>query len=270
MNETDTPAAGDTPDAIDAYLDALLARLTVRPERVRRIITESEDHLREAAAAGMARGLDVVEAQRDAIEAFGAPSVVARRFAAEEGVLLPPSLLLHLVLAMALMGSVGFAAIGVSGLVAQGMGSIFGVRFVSGDHNGVTYTPARCADFQKYYPGTCEEAATAHHFDEMVDSRITAGVLGLLGLGVLFAIRRSFPRGSGVRRLPSTFTPTVGAALFGIAAAGMLLQSLAQLSVAGRIPGEEAGVGAVLSAGIVSLIVFVGYATALVRRLRAA
>ena len=42
-------------DAIDAYLDELARRLRVQPDRVRRILAESEDHLREA-GQGVARG----------------------------------------------------------------------------------------------------------------------------------------------------------------------------------------------------------------------
>ena len=263
-------AAGAAPDAIDGYLDELLGRLTVGRDRVRRVIAEAEDHLRESATAHEAAGLDPTAAQQAAIADFGSPATVARRFAADEGVLLPPSMLLHLFLALALMGSVGFAAIGVSGLVAAGMGAVAGQRFVAGDHNGVTYTSARCADFQTYYPGTCEEAATAHHFDEVVQYRVVAGVLGLIGLGSLSLVRRAFPRGSGVRLLPATFFPTMATALFGIAAAGLLVQSLGQFMVAGRIPGEEAGIGAVLSGGLVSLVAFAAYGATLVRRLRAA
>jgi hypothetical protein len=56
-------------DPIQQYLDQL--RLSLRIPEVGRILVEAEDHLREAAAAGMAAGLTEREAQEAAISAFG-------------------------------------------------------------------------------------------------------------------------------------------------------------------------------------------------------
>jgi hypothetical protein len=155
------------PDLIDAYLDALLRVLRVDRGRVCRILAEVEGHLRQAVAEEEATGLSPVEAQRRAIDRFGTPGTVARRFAAEEGRLLPPSLLLQLVVSLGLLAGIGLAAIGVSGLLAAGMGAAFSQAFVAGDAPGVTYTPDRCADFFEYHTeaGECA-AAVAHHFDE--------------------------------------------------------------------------------------------------------
>lgn len=253
-----------TGDRIDAYLDQLLRELRVERGRVRRILMESEDHLREAAAQGISAGLDSDAAARQAIDAFGTPRTVARRFAAEEGRLLPPSLVLHLVLALGLLAGAGFVGIGASGLVAAGMGATFGERFVSGDIAGVTYTPARCADYMEYEPQapTCEAAATAHHFGEVVDYRLAAGVLGLLALGGYALIRRRYPRLAGVRMLPDAFSATVGAALFGVAAGILLLQGIAQ-----GVTEHGTGSGAYLSGGIVSAVAFALYAAVLLRTL---
>src|SRR5947207_3205365 len=82
--------------------------------------------------------------------------------------------------------AVGLIAVGVSGLLAAVFGAALGRDFVAGDRPGVTSTSARCADLREYAPGanTCRDAATIHHYGEIVDYRIAAG---LLGLGLLCA-----------------------------------------------------------------------------------
>jgi hypothetical protein len=56
-------------DPIQQYLDQL--RLSLRIPKVGRILVEAEDHLREAAATGMAAGLTERAAQQAAISSFG-------------------------------------------------------------------------------------------------------------------------------------------------------------------------------------------------------
>jgi hypothetical protein len=56
-------------DPIQQYLDQL--RLSLRIPEVGRILVETEDHLRDAAAARVAAGLTEIEAQQAAIAAFG-------------------------------------------------------------------------------------------------------------------------------------------------------------------------------------------------------
>ncbi|PZS35484.1 MAG: hypothetical protein DLM59_02975 [Pseudonocardiales bacterium] len=159
-----------------------------------------------------------------------------------------------LILAAIGLGSVGMVAVGVSGLVAEALGAIFGRGFVAGDPSGVTYTKARCDYLLEYAPGAhnCAEAATAHHFGEVVEYRVAAGVLGLIGLGVWLLLRRRTPR-AGV--LPEGFTSTVATALFTVAAAGLLLESVDMTAVG----GESSGVGALLSGGLVAAVAAVGF-----------
>jgi hypothetical protein len=249
---------------IDAYLDQLARELRVEPGRVRRILTETEDHLRQSAAEAVAAGASEEEGARQAIARFGAPRTVARRFAAEEGRLLPPALLLHLTLSLGAVAGVLLVAVGVSGLLAAGMGAAFGKAFVSGDAPGVTYTAERCADYFEYFPNAsdCADAATQHHFEEVVFYRLTAGVLGLLVLGGLFVVRRRYPRGAGVRLLPESFAPTVVATLFGIAALYLLGNSM-QIAF-----GITDGTGALLSGGVVALAGLAIFALPLLRTLR--
>lgn len=255
-------------DAIDAYLNQLLHELRVRAPRARRILIEAEDHLREAARQGVAMGLAEDEATRQAIARFGSPRMVARRFAAEEGRLLPPSLLVQLCLALGLLAGIGLAAVGASGLLAAGMGGAFGKAFVAGDAPGVTYTPQRCADYLEYYPraADCNAAAVAHHFDEVVQYRLTAGVLGLLALGGYALVRRRYRLLAGVRVLPESFISISGAAVFGVAALGLLGLSVPQLLFA-RIGSN--GAGGLLSGGILSALLFAAFAASLLRTLRA-
>lgn len=158
--------------------------------------------------------------------------------------------------ALVRLAGVGLIAIGVSGVLAQLFGWLAGERFVSGDRLGVSYTPERCADFFEYFPNAkdCEAAATLHHFGEVVQYRVAAGVLGLILLGGLFALRRRV-RPAEPSVLPASFAPTVGATLFGVAALALLATSLS--SLAGR---ETAGVGATLSGGLVALVLFLVYA----------
>ena len=121
---------------------------------------------------------------------------------------------------------------------------------MSGDAPGVSYTSDRCADFREYHPeaATCAEAAAAHHFDEVVDYRLAAGLLGLIVLAGTFAARRTQLGSLGTGMLPEGFTATVGTTAFGLAAAGLLGLSLPQIAM-----GWPDGAGAYLTGGIVAL-----------------
>lgn len=252
-------------DLVDAYLDELLEKMRGSGHDVRRTLSEAEDHLREAVDEGLAQGLELEAAQLRAVDRFGSPATVARRFATEEGRLLPPSAMLHVALALGLVAAIGMVAIGVSGLLAAAAGSVVGKRFVAGDAPGVVYTPARCAEFFQLAQGsaTCGQAAVAHHFDEVVFYRLDAGILGLVGLAGWWLLRRLFPRMAGVKVLPDSFVPTVGAAMFGAAAVFLLAPSAIQL-----VFGDSDGVGDFLTGGIVSLMVGAAFCVSLNRTLR--
>jgi hypothetical protein len=143
---------------------------------------------------------------------------------------------------------VGLLAIGLSGVVAAAMGATFGKSFVSGDAPGVSYSKARCADYFEYEPRahSCEQAATLHHYGETVGYRTDAGILGLIVLVAFLFYRR---RAGSHSQPPATLTPAVAAIAFGLAAVGLLGQSLLLLA-----REQRAGLGSYLSAGIVSLI----------------
>jgi hypothetical protein len=251
-----------TADLIEGYLDRLLGHLRGSAHDVRRILAEAEEHLRDAAAELVAAGASEEEAQRRAIERFGDPRAVARRFSARLAPVPPGAVAAELAGTAVLLGGVGLVAIGVSGLVAELLGRLLGPGFVAGDLPGVTYTPERCAEFLEYFPdaGGCERAAALHHWGEVVEYRVAAGVLGLLVLGAFLLWRRRArpPRYLGV--LPDGFAATVATSLYGVAAAVLAVESLDALLVAG---GD--GAGQWLSGAAVALAMAVFYGVSLYR-----
>jgi hypothetical protein len=244
---------------IDAYLDRLLVELRGRAGDVRRVLAETEDHLRDAAAEGVAAGLSPEDAELAAVERFGPVRAVVPRLGLAD-VLDVRSVGRELVAALTWLGVVGLLAIGLSGVVSLGMRAVWGDDFVAGDPIGVTYTPARCADFHEYHPEapTCRAAAASHHTDEVVDYRIAAGVLGLVGLAAWWWLRRRRSRGSGwgVGLLPDATVPVVGLVLFASAAAVLTVYGLGQLAT----EGGEYGPGQWLSAAAVSTAVAAWFA----------
>jgi hypothetical protein len=70
--------SGAAPDLIAGYLEELCAGLRVPPGEAELIAVEAEDHLREAAAAGMGVGMTELEAQQAAISSFGPVRAVVR------------------------------------------------------------------------------------------------------------------------------------------------------------------------------------------------
>lgn len=187
-----------TADPVEGYLDRLLAHLRGSAHDVRRILSETEEHLRDATAELVAAGASEEDAQRRAIERFGDPRTVARRFSARLAPVPPAAVVGELARAAVLLGAVGLVAIGASGALAELLGRLFGPAFVAGDLPGVTYTAQRCAEFLEYFPdaGGCEQAAAMHHWGEVVEYRVAAGVLGLLVLGA-FLLWRPRRRGQG-------------------------------------------------------------------------
>jgi hypothetical protein len=62
---------------IERYLDELFDRLAGTGAAGRRLLAETEEHLRDSAAAGVAGGLDEARAKAEAVRRFGRPGVIA-------------------------------------------------------------------------------------------------------------------------------------------------------------------------------------------------
>ena len=265
-----TAPADQNADVVEVYLDDLADRLRLRGRHLRHVLAEVDDHLAAARAAGVRDGLDDDAAGRRAVAEFGPADLVARRLSRGGGPL-SAQLVRHGAQSLLLVGAIGLLAIGLSGLLAWGAGAAFGKPFVSGDAPGVTYTAARCVEYHALAPGepTCARAAMAHHFDEVVGYREGAGLLGLLVLAAWLALARPWRRPAQAATpydvLPAGFAATVGAALFGAAAAVTLPGGLMELV----FNGQDYGAGALLSAGVVATLVFAGFALSLWRSLAA-
>ena len=156
---------------------------------------------------------------------------------------------IELIFAATRLVAVGLVAVGISGIIAWGLGAAAGKAFVAGDPPGVTYTTARCRDFLEYVPHarSCAAAATTHHFDEVVWYRLAAG---LLGGAVLLALAWTRRRRQPQELQPETFVPTVAAAVFGIAGIWLIGQGVDNVMLK-----TDGGGGGYLSGGVVAIVV---------------
>jgi len=255
---------GVSGDRIGGYLDQLLLELRGRATDVRRVLAETEEHLRDATADGVAAGLSPDEAEAQAISRFGSPRTVARRFAPPR-LRLPRPALAEMASAIVLLLAIGLLAIGASGLLSVAFRATLGDRFVAADLPGVTYTAARCRDFQEYHPEqpTCDRAAAAHHADEVETYRIAAGVLGAVVLAGWWLLGRRHRGDPSVAWLPDEMVPLVGLIVFGGAALGLGVEATNALA----LDAGNGGAGQWLSAAVVSLVVALAFGREVLRAL---
>jgi hypothetical protein len=245
-----------TDDPVEVYLDDLLVQLRGSPRMVRRVLAETEAHLRDAVDDGAS--------PEDAIARFGDVAQIAARCNTQTAI--PMSVLARqLVLAAALLCSVGCLAIGVSGLASGVMDAVYGPGFVAGDLPTITYSSERCAEYRSLAPNepTCLAAAARHHTNEVETSRVAAGLVGLAGVGAHLVLRRRWRTTPASGAIPAALVPAVGASVFGVAA--LVLASEAMQAIGWR---STSGLGQWLSASIVSAAVAAGFAAKLVRALR--
>ena len=254
---------GEADDPIEVYLDELFATMRGSPRTIRRVLREVEDHLRDAAADAQRAGMTDDEAARSAVARFG-PARALASTASVDGRIRASAVLRQLAVMGCLLAGIGLIAVGASGVVAAGMGRVFGARFVAGDLPGVTYTAARCDDFARLVPEAtnCDQAAAIHHYGEVVEYRIAVGVAGLVALLAWRTLRRRWPPTTSGLALPATLAPALAMALFAMATLVLATQSVDALTV-----GRNAGAGQWLSAAVVSLIGAVASGGSLVRSL---
>jgi hypothetical protein len=255
-----------SPDPIEIYLDQVADAAVTGGSRLRRLLTESEAHLRESADALVAGGMDARGAAEQAVARFGAPGLVSADLRTR-----PSAVVVELARATWLLGGIGLAAVGASGLFAWLLQGVAGASFLAGDGTGIAYTPARCADFLTYFPGaaSCEAAAALHHADEIVTYRVALGAVGL-SLLVAYAARRRITgrQDRSGWRLPPVATPAVAAVVFAGAAAVLLLGTVGLWVGEARHGVAPTGIGGMLSGGVVSLAAAAASVAVVGRRLR--
>lgn len=239
-------------DAIDAYLDALVGRLRLSPESARRLLIETESHLRDAADAELAPGVEQEEAESRAVARFGSPSEIAR---AANGSLLDK--LGAVLVGVTQLAAVGSAVVFAGTLLAQLLARATSAAWVFGPPAGFAPPSAQVAHWLQVHPDArgWREAAT---MENAADAMVLRGGAALLGLGlavvVFLACRRRFGRIAG------GVVPTTGLVAFG-GAAGVLAAG----AVAGSVAGVEWGRGQLWCDAAVSLVAAAGYLVMCVR-----
>lgn len=213
-------------EPIEQYLDELYAQLRADPRDGRRLLDEAADHLHNSAAEFESGGMDRVEAEREAVRRFGASRPLVR---ADERRSIG-RLALDTVQAVVLLGSIGLIAVGASGLLAGAMSLAFGRAFV-GAHLSIV--------------GTHSVAENAH---DAVALRVLAGLVGLIALAVLWAVRAYSPR-VRLQVLPVAFVDLTGLIAFGGATV-----ALGALSIGQVVQHSGHGAGFFLSGAIVSVV----------------
>lgn len=239
---------------IERYLHRLAAALRGTDADAPRVLAEAEEHLRDAIRDGVAEGLTEEEAERRAVARFGSPRVVARRFG---GRLAEREVVRELARVVVPSGAIGLVAIGVSGVLAEVLGRLFGPAFVAGGMPS-HYTSQRCAKLGN--PGhDCLNTLIRDHLSSIVGTRVTYGAFGLLVLVGYVLVRR---RLGAARMMPRPgVVPVAGTTLYGVAAAVVLLPELAVVTYG----GTRAGSGQSWSDGGVALVMFLVYARSLYR-----
>jgi hypothetical protein len=250
-------------EIIESYLDDLLADLVGEAGAVRRLLAESEAHLYADLDHGVARGLGRDDAARAAILQFGSAGHVAHVWSASAPPKpMPPlsTMLRRGATQLAPLLGVGLVAIGVSGLLARAMTSLWGLRFMFADPPGTIYPASSCSYWMSLHPhaATCTSAYLAESFTDGLNARYTAGLLGLAVLAVIAVRRRR--RQMPLISLPSPVIAIVAVGVF--CAATVALAALAADAI--RVAHGN-GAGQWLSAAIVALFVAVSYALAYLR-----
>lgn len=246
---TDSAPDRDREGAVDRLLDDLFDRLAGTGAAGRRALTEAEDHLAAAVAEAVDHGQSRQDAEAQAVARFGPVAPVAAELRQVHRPML--AWLRPAAVAAWFATGVGLLAVGLSGALAELFGRWLGAGFVAADAPGVTYTPARCAEYLSLSPAAadCAEAAAIDHWGEIVESRVLVGLTGLVALLVLWWARRRTRLGR------PDWTPPSGAAgvplvlAFGLAGLGLCLLCLMQVAF-----GSREMLGANLSAGMVALV----------------
>ncbi len=253
---------GDGDDPIEAYLDGMFAGLRSAPPRdARRLLTETEAHLRDAAAEEVRRGSPPIEAETLAVARFGpSPQVVREELHRHHA---PWPVMVQAIVASAwFLGAIGAIAVGVSGVVAAGLRTLGGAAFIADTRPTGTLSASDCARWLSLYPGahSCHQAAVADWAVETVYYRLALGALGVLALAAFVVVKRRWTRTGGWTTLPTTVVDTIAVTAFG--AGGVWL---AGLGVDAVLVASGHGAGQWLSAAPVALAAAAAFGVRLLR-----
>lgn len=252
-----------TTDHIDAYLDDLLDRLEGTPAERRRMLSEAEAHLREAADSFEHRGMDPSSAQRAAITAFGDGPAIAKAANRRSA----SALLGAFTRAAAQLAVYGFVAIGVATLLARALALLTSTQWVYGAPAGYRFSAAQCAHWLAVQPGAadCRAAAAMENSDDSFLFILAAAVIGVIVAGIVIGVMRLARRGRSAvaARLPRSVVAAIGATAF--------LGAGVALVAAGAADGITRGVwgqGALYMDGAVALIFGLGFLIRLLLTIR--
>jgi hypothetical protein len=247
---------------IDAYLDELFRHVRdLEPAEARRLLSETEAHLRDAADDAERGGMSRDDAERRAVERFGAAGRIARAERWSSGGTLAP----RVVVSAWQVGAIGAVAIGVSGLIA-GVMYLLGASdsFLAGGESTSHLSAADCSRWLAIYPHapSCAVAALRDWTAETIYYRVGVGVVGVLALLALVVVRHRWTRARQVAPLPNLVVDSVATTCFVIAGVW-----LAGLGADALIVSSGRGAGGWLSAAPVSLAVGLAFAFRLRRDL---
>lgn len=250
-------------EPIEEYLDELLRELRLPPAETRRLLAETEGHLREAAETLQAGGLGREHAEQEAVRRFGTVGdVTAAASAARRPAL--PTVARSLAWSSLTLTGAGLLAVGLSGGVAALANALAGPHFVGALPE--TYPAAACAYFTSAHPGAanCAQAAMWENSQDAVTLRVLAGLLGVLALVLAGWWRRRLSLDRWLLAACDGATAAIAALAFGVAAL-----VLVGMSIDLGVQHGSGGVGYYLSGGLVASAAATLAATSCYRRLRA-
>ena len=262
-------AKAETMDQYLLKLSVALSRMFPNDERmVLRILSETEDHLREAVEKNRGAGLAPGEAEREAIRQFGPPETVAERFGRElGGVLSPRGLFVRSYVHLGSFVGTLVVAAGAACLVLAAAAAVLGPLHVL----GVADPPP------SYYLPQCESLTPqeiAARGPECTSERwgpeatvsllwLTVGGAVILAVGAgLWGAHQALLRkhvGSWKdQSLPARVHAVLGVLLFGLV--GLFVWPISAASIFSRDVSLEPAIGSSLAAGaVVTAIMFLAY-----------
>jgi hypothetical protein len=159
------------------------------------------------------------------------------------------------------LAAITLVAIGVSGILAFGLGVVEGRAFVAGSAPGVTYSAQSCREFIEEAPHarTCAEAAAKEHFAGVIWHRIAAGAVVAVLLAVATGLRRR-RRNGPTATLPDALVPAIATATFAVAGVW-----IGARGVDLALRSADSGAGGLLSVGVVALALAAWFAVDMIK-----